>query len=251
MKYPSRISLVLLMCVSGSIQAGELVGHLEWANPQILAFPVTGVIDELSAQAGAQLKQGQALAKLDQQPFKIAISRYQASVEAIEPLIGDALREYQHAQELYEQTVLSEVELQLKQAQLARLQAQQKMAQQDVAMARWQQQRSVLRAPSDGVLLASRLLPGMVISEENQAQAFALFADTSVMALRVDLSVEQRSQFSLGQKLKVKIDKQGLNAQISSITFIESEPVTYEMVLQFPQQPGQHFYAGQTATVVY
>ncbi|MCW8955844.1 MAG: biotin/lipoyl-binding protein, partial [Gammaproteobacteria bacterium] len=106
MKVSSRISIILLACFTGPLLADELVATLDWANPQLLAFPVLGVIEQVNAQPGERVKQGQQLARLDQQPFKIAINRYQASVEAIEPMIGDARREYQHAQELYDQTVL-------------------------------------------------------------------------------------------------------------------------------------------------
>lgn len=251
MKLLSHIGVVLFSCICSPLLAEELVGTLDWANPRMLGFPVTGVIDEVNAQPGERVKQGQLLARLDQQPFKIGINRHQANVDAIEPLIEDARREYRHAQELFEQTVLSEVELQKKQAQLVRLQAEQRMTQQDVALANWQQQRSVLRAPADGVLISSNLLPGMVISEENQAQVFALFAETSMMAVRLDLNAQQRGVFSLGQSIEVNVGKQRIKAQVSSINNKGTVPGGYQMVLQFMQTPNQQYSAGQIATVVY
>lgn len=251
MKVSNRITTILLTCFCGPSMAAELMGTLDWANPRMLAFPVAGIIEEVSAQSGEQLKQGQLVARLDQQPFKIAIDRLRASSDAIKPLIDDARREYQHAQELFEQTVLSEVELQKKQAQLAHLQAEQRMLKEDVALALWQQQRSVLRAPADGVLISSNLLPGMVISEENQAQAFALFAETSMMAIRLDLTAQQRRLFSMGQIFEIKIDEQRLKAQVSSITIKGAAPVAYHMVLQFRPTSGQLFIAGQAAILVY
>ncbi len=251
MKLSSHIGVVLFSCICSPLLAEELVGTLDWANPRMLAFPVTGVIEQVNVQPGERVKQGQLLARLDQQPFKIGIDRHQANVDAIEPLIEDARREYRHAQELFEQTVLSEVELLKKQAQLVRLQAEQRMTQQDVALANWQQQRSVLRAPGDGVLISSNLLPGMVISEENQAQVFALFTETSMMAVRLDLNATQRGVFSLGQSLEVNIGKQRIKAQVSSINNKGTVPGGYQMVLQFMQTPDQQYIAGQTATVMY
>lgn len=251
MKVSRYMSIICLVCFCRPLLAAELVGTLDWTNQHMLAFPVYGVIEVVSVQPGQQVKQGQLLATLDQQPFNIAINRHQASVDAVEPLINDARREYQHAQELFEQTVLSEVELQKKQAQLLHLQAEQKIALQDVALARWQQQRSVLRAPADGVLVRSNLIPGLVISRENQAQVFALFAATTMMALHVDISAQQRLAFSLGQILDVKIDKQRLKAQVSSINIKGTEPVIYQMALQFKPTSDQQYVAGQSATVVY
>ncbi|MFW2372147.1 MAG: efflux RND transporter periplasmic adaptor subunit [Gammaproteobacteria bacterium] len=251
MKVSSYISIIFFACFCRPLLAAELVATLDWANPQMLAFPVLGVVEVVNAQPGQQVKRGQLLAKLDQQPFKFAINRHQASVDVVEPLIEDARREYQHAQELFEQTVLSEVELQKKQAQLLHLQAQQKVALQDVALARWQQQRSVLLAPADGVLIRSNLIPGQVISRENQDQIFALFAQTTMMALGVDVSPQQRTAFSLGQILEVNIDKQRLKAQVSSINIKATEPVIYHMVLQFKPTSDQQYVAGQAATVVY
>lgn len=252
MKLSSHIvSIILLTCVCKPLLADELVGTVDWAHTHMLAFPVTGVIDLVSVLPGQRVKQGQLLAKLDQQPFKLAIKRHQASVDAIEPLIDDAQREYEHAQELFDQTVLSEVELQKKQAQLLRLQAERTMAQQDVSLARWQQQRSELRAPADGVLIRSNLLPGMVISEENQGQVFALFGQTTVMAFRVDISPQQRAVFSLGQEIELKINKQQVKAQVSSINIKGMEPVIYQLVLVFEPTSDQQYFAGQTASLVF
>lgn len=251
MKLSSGISIIFFACLSSPLLANELVGTLDWANQQMLAFPVSGVIEEIKVQPGELMKQGQLVAKLDSRPFNFTINRHKASVEAIEPLINDARREYQHAQELFDQTVLSEVELLKKKAQLAHLQAEQKMAQQDVSLARWQQQHSVLRAPADGVLLSSNLLPGMVISIENQTQVFVMFAETTMMAVGFDLSPEQRKSFSMGQSLELKIDNQRLKARVSSITTRGTEPVVYRMVLQFRQTSDQQYIAGQRAVLVY
>lgn len=251
MKVSSSISIILLACLCSPLQADELVGTLDWANPQMLAFPVSGVIQEVRAQPGELMKQGQLVAKLDKRPFNYAINRHKASVDAIEPLIQDARREYQHAQELFDQTVLSEVELQKKQAQLAHLQAEQKMAQQDVSLAQWEQQHSVLRAPADGMLISSNLLPGKVISIENQAQVFAMFVESTMMAVHFDLSPEQRKSFSVSQNMEVKIDNQRLKARVSSITIRGTESVVYRMVLQFRQTSDQQYIAGQRAVLVY
>lgn len=134
-----------------------------------LGVPVSGVIVELGVAPGEQVKRGQPLLSLDPRPFRLRLRAVEATVARLRPARDERVRELERAQELYDRTVLSDVEL-----QHARNAAEMAAAAYDEAesardLAALQLEYSVLRAPSDGSVVGVEAAVGQVVVNRCQA----------------------------------------------------------------------------------
>ena len=177
--------LVIAILVSPVIRAGELQGVLGWSDIAKLGFVVTGSVDAVNVQSGARVTRGQMLVQLEQRPFILHMKKYKASIETIEPLLFDSQIELSQAEELYDRTVLSQVELQKIEARHRGLQAQSRVAQMDYELAKWRLEKSGIKAPFDGLVINNQFISGQVIGEENKVEVALLIAPAGVMSVTV------------------------------------------------------------------
>ncbi|MBI3186961.1 MAG: efflux RND transporter periplasmic adaptor subunit, partial [Gammaproteobacteria bacterium] len=196
------LTIFCLLAVT-AVQAAEVNATLDWANRQIAAFAVHGVVDKVQVVAGDRVKKDQVLAQLDQTIFLQSNRKYQAQVDGIKPRLFDSKQNYDQALELYERTVLSQVELQRAEVQFQGVEAEQVAARAELEIARWQQRHSILVSPCDCIVTSSSFLPGMVINNENQTIASIELADVSVMNAVVIL--EPSMQLKLKQNVQVNV----------------------------------------------
>ena len=141
------IKYILALFLSFSSHAQQLQGVLDWGETVKLGFPVTGVVQDVHVNAGDRVKSGQVLVSLDQQPFNAAVQKCKARLERIQPSIFDAKLELDRAEELFERTVLSEVELQRIDGDYKELLAEENMIKADQQQMKWKLAKSKLISP--------------------------------------------------------------------------------------------------------
>ncbi len=231
--------------------AQSVDGVLEWGNETVLAFPVTGVVKTVGVKAGEKVKKGQLLAQLDKQPFIIKIKKYKAKVGEIQPLIFDAKLDMAHAEELYERTVLSEVELQKTEAHLKGLLARETVAQSDVDLAQWQYNKSRLVSPFNGIVTQLNLQEGMVISEENKSEIKLLVAKKNIMQVSVLLDYGMIKKLKMGLGVKVIVAGEEHKGTVQSISGAAAAVEKIIVKIQFSHGNRLYFYAGQKAKVIF
>lgn len=227
--------------------AAEYPAVLDWADKRLVAFPVTGVVQSLHAHPGETVKKGQLLVRLDSTPFLAKVDKYKANIARIQPLLADAHRELEHAQTLFDQTVLSVVELQKVEAVHQRLLAEDQLARAELALAQWRVQKTQLRAPYNGRLVSSNLLPGMIISKENQSQVGLMLAATEAMQAIATVDVGQLRHLTVGQAVEVIIGEQTLAGQIRTIAQSQDDSSRYQLEVSFTSD--RVLWAGQPARV--
>jgi len=231
--------------------AQTIEGMLEWGNETVLSFPVTGRVQIVEVQPGETIKKDQLLANLDKQPFAIKIQKYKAKVEEIQPLIFDAQLEMKHAKELYERTVLSEVELQKTEAQLKGLQAREIAAQSDVAFAQWEYEESRLVSPFDGVVVDSNLQKGVVISEENKSDIKLIVAQNNIMQVSVPIEIDMIKHIKVGQNVAVTVAGDDHQGMVKAIYFDSNKIENRTVKIQFSHSHKKLYFAGQKAKVTF
>ncbi len=247
MKYLIRLLVGAMWLTHGLVDAAEYPAILDWADKSLVAFPVTGVVQSLHAQPGETVKKGQLLARMDSIPFMAEVDKFKANIARIQPLLADAARELEHAQELFDQTVLSVVELQKIEAIHQRLSAEDQLARAELVLAQWRVQKAQLHAPYNGRLVSANLLPGMVISKENQSQVGLMMASISTMQAVATVNAGQLQHLNVGQAVEVIIDDKTLPAQIRAITQNEERNDQYQLMVTFSSE--QTLWAGQSARV--
>jgi len=230
----NRLLLVgLLFCFCTNISAVELDAKLEWSGKHKYGFEVNGVVKVVPVDLGEKVKKGSVLASLNSEPFKYAIKKCQAAINTFDPLIFDAKLEFDQAEELFERTVLSEVELQKIDGQHKRLIEQQNEAKSDCLLSEWHMKQSVLKARESIYILNINITPGMVISDENKSTVYIESVSSKKASAIAVLSYEQKKQFSIGQELKVVIDLQEFPAKVKSIDMQSDKNNKYKVISEF------------------
>lgn len=251
MKRLKTIALFLLLVQATSGFAEEIQGTLVWGQRVMLGFPVTGVISELNVQAGSMVKQKQLLAKLDAVPFTSRVKKAQSAIDKLEPMIFDAQQDYDQAQELYDRTVLSEVELQKTEVKLKGLKAEQAMAKADLELMQWQQKQSQLFAPFDAIVIQSNLAQGMVVSEENQSELRIELAKAGVMQVQLKVTADTLATITMNQKAKVVIAGDSYDASVKRIEPVPDASGMHSVQVEFTYPANRSYIARQAAKVVF
>ena len=239
---------VFLTLLSHMVVASEIEATLGWADIYYLGFPVSGVIEKVHANSGAVVSQSQTLVQLEQQPFQLLVKKHQAKVDTISPLLFDAKLELNHAEELFERTVLSEVELQKVEAKYKGLEAQEQVATMDLELAKWSKRQSVINAPFDGIVIASNMAPGQVISEYNSANIVLQIARKGMMS--ATLLVNDVNDAQLSQSVKVKVGTQDYTGKIHSIKFLQKTN-QFQLEVIFEHANDVQYWPGQKASVIF
>lgn len=241
-----RIVTILCLLSAGLVQAVEVNATLDWANRHIAAFAVHGVVDAVNVAVGDQVKKNQPLAQLDQTPFIHTNKKNQAHVDGIKPRLFDAKQNYDQAQELYDRTVLSQVELQRAEVQFQGVEAEQLAAKAELEISRWQQKQSILNAMCDCLVIGNTLLPGMVINNENQAVAMIELAETGV--LNADIILDKNINLVMQQTVQVNVEGKNYPARVVAISVQNGKR---QARIQFRFDTTKNNFAGQAAKVIF
>jgi RND family efflux transporter MFP subunit len=225
-----------------TVEAVELSATLDWANGRIAAFAVHGVVEKVYVVAGERVKKDQQLAQLDQTTFINSNKKYQAKVDGIKPRLFDVRQNYDQAQELYDRTVLSQVELQRAEVQFQGVEAEQAAARAELEIAKWQQRRSVLTAPCDCQVTGINLIPGMVINDENQITTVIELAETTVMDAVILL--DQSMSLTMRQSVQVNVAGKNYQATVIALTALNEKRLAR---VQFRVDAANSLFAGQSA----
>ena len=242
------IAALLFMQSTG---AAELQGTVGWARISPLGFTVTGVVDLVAVQPGAKVSKGQLLVQLEQRPFTIDVKKYRANTETIEPLLFDSKIELSQAEELYDRTVLSQVELQKIEARHRGLEAQSRVAQMEFELAKWRLEKSSLLAPFDGIVVSNAFSSGQIVSEENKADISLLLASSSFMSLTVAVSAEELAALPINHSVKIQLGSDSMPGVVRQHDMQANDKGLLRCVIEFENPQGRTYYAGQTAKVIY
>lgn len=200
-------SLLLLMLHS-MLYAEPLRARLEWAHVVELRAFENGVVEQVNVLEGQYVKQGELLLTLDPRDYAIAVRSVAARVKETQAKHDKRQREHGWESELYERGLISDNELQ--DARVALLQAESEMeaAQAGLAKAQLGLERSVLKAPFDGVIVAVRAWKGQVVLKALQKEALIALAEGRKMVARARVSADHVDEYRSGQAARVKIENQ-------------------------------------------
>ncbi len=232
-----------------SLQAEQLDATLGWAEGARYNFMVTGEVDQVLAASGARVEKGKPLVRLYQRPFQLQVKQAKAEMETIEPLLFDAKIDLSQAEELYDRTVLSQIELQKIEAKYRGLEAQNRKNQAAYDLARMKQQKSTLVAPFDALVIDNQFIKGQMISRENQSAVSIVLAPAGRMAARFSISARQRAQLRVGQTLQVEVDGSNYAATLGQIRPAPDSDSTYLAEAVFSHSAEQILYPGQAAKI--
>jgi RND family efflux transporter MFP subunit len=247
-----RLILGASLVLPVTAAARDVQAVLDWSDKHVVSFPVNGRVEQVHVRAGERVSRGARLVELNTAPFDISLRQFEAAVAAHEPVLAEAKREYEQAGSLYEQTVLSDVELQRTQHAYEQARAELAEAKAKRQLARWRLDQARAVAPWDAWVIQRNVEPGQVLVDEQRSTPLLVLAKDGVMTARALLPAATIHTLHTGQQLSVLIDKSRREAEIISLgmqpEMADGEP-GYRLEVRFSTTPEDDLRAGQAAVV--
>lgn len=222
-KLPRTLLCTLLLWgVTLPLRAAELEAVVAWSQRVELGMPVSGVVSEVLVQPGRQVKKGDRLVGLDDRGFSSEVGRWLAEHRHAQAALEEAEREDARAVELYDRTVLSDFERNQALIALQSARARAAQAQARLVQARLDLERSVLRAPFDGVVLAVNAAPGQSVVSELQSQPLVTLADNRRYHAHAQVDAAQAARLVPGSALAATLRGRSMEVTVAHVGF---EPV--------------------------
>jgi membrane fusion protein (multidrug efflux system) len=183
-KHLSRALLLGLaaapLAAAGPPEARTYASHLMVDQDVVLCARITGIVDQILVDRGSVVAKGQPLAQLDPREYDAAVNEAKEEMEL-------ARVEYERAEKLAENNVLSRQDLDEKRSQHA------------VAVAKWEKAKTlrdytVIRAPFAGVVTEKYARVGQKVIED---KADPLFKVTALEPLLARVYVPEKDLVTL------------------------------------------------------
>jgi RND family efflux transporter MFP subunit len=245
-------ALLVVVVNASNADASDYDAVLDWAGIYVVSFPLDGAVTHVHARPGDRVSKGTKLVELNPVPMDIRIKRFQAEVAARKPVLSDAKREFEHAQSLYEQTVLSDVELQRAQHAYEKASAELAASRAQLDYALWRKDMASAVAPWDAWVVQRNVEPGQMLVAEQRSRPLLVLAKAGLMAASAVLPLSVVQVLQSGQAATVLIGDQQYIATVVSVGMapekgIEQGP--YRVVVEFEVGAKDLYRAGQAATI--
>jgi RND family efflux transporter MFP subunit len=250
-QFAALLALALVAGV-GDADAADFEAKLDWAGIYVVSFPLDGGVASVHVRQGDRVARGAKLVELNTVPIEISISRYQSELAARRPVLADAKREFEHAQSLYEQTVLSDVELQRARHTYEKASAELAVSRAQLEYAQWQKGMASVAAPWDARVVQRNVEPGQMLVAEQRSRPLLVLAKADLMAASAVLPLLSVQTLQTGQAAEVLIGDHQYAATVAALGMTPETGVkqdSYRVVVEFEVGANDVYRAGQAATI--
>lgn len=233
--------------------AASLDAKVEWAERVSLSVPVSGIVSQVTVETGQNIKPGQILLRLDQDPFKTALQEAKAKKSQAASNRYEARRDLKQTKELYERGLISNVELENAQLKSDRSNAAWDVARATVSTAKYKLAHSQIVAPFDGWVLQRKVEIGQSIISTLQAQILLVVAASNSYIARTRVPGNEMTKLKRGTDVKVKVGSKIYKGKVWQLGLEPVRPRTgrtafYELGVKFNSE-GRLLRAGQNAEI--
>lgn len=219
MRYLYTVNVLCLMVFSSSLSAAEVSGTVGWADVRELGLPLSGVVKSINSPSGSYVKEGDSILSLDCDFYKAQFNQKKAITEGLLPAVERSLKDKELAVELFERTVLSEVEL--RNAELVHIETKSKY---DAAKAefdekKWQIENCNLTADSHLIVLDLHVSVGEVINLEATRPVLATVASREKMSVTGTVVLPLKKTYKPGLRIKVEVLGKVYDGKIVSVIY--------------------------------
>ncbi|MGN0233392.1 MAG: efflux RND transporter periplasmic adaptor subunit [Bacteroidaceae bacterium] len=151
---------------------------------------VGGTLQKLCVTEGQKVKKGQILFVIDQVPYRAALNTAEASLKAAEAQEATAQLNYDSRKKLYDQKVISEIDMQTAQNSLLSAKAQVAQAKAQVVNARNSLSYTTVVSPADGVIGTLPYRQGALVGS-NIPQPLTTVSDNNEMYVYFSMTESQ------------------------------------------------------------
>ncbi len=246
------IIVTALGLLSLQAQAKDVTAQLDWAELHYASVPVEGFVDSVLVREGQRVNKGDKLLQLNTTVLSASVKQSRARVAALSPVLADAKREYNDASALYEQTVLSDVELQRAKMGFDVASAKHDEAQAKLAADLALLARATQYAPWDAWVIARNVETGQVIVGDERSKPLVVLARADKRVAQAMVSADLRSRLAPGQVLRLRYLDQTYDGVIQSIAMTsvgKTDDTGYRLRVAFTVSPSLPYTPGDVATI--
>ncbi len=245
--------LLLTLLFPAMLWARDIEATLQWSRLVDLSTPVSGMVSEVLADAGAYVRRGQVLMRLDDRGFKAEVNRARAELERLRVKRDEAERELKRAREMHERDLFADHELELARIGFVTTDSEYQAAEAALTRAELDLEYSVIRAPFDCILLKRMVEVGQTIISTTKPVPLFTVAEAGYMVARIRITHEQLSRLSLNQRVSVKVAGKRYEGMIVRLGMepagVRAGRQLYEVDIRFGFDPAITMRAGQPAAV--
>jgi RND family efflux transporter MFP subunit len=183
-----------------------------------LSLPVSGVINMVSVRVGQHVIKGENMISLDVRPFKAAKTYAQSRLDFYQAQQKESQRDLQHQQELFERTVLSQVELENAELRVKRDHAMFEGAKAQLARADYELSYSQLKAPFDALITAVLVNEGQTINNAIQSKTLISLVKQNHFIASFYVSLDDLKKLKIKSPITVMLEGNQYAAEISEIS---------------------------------
>ncbi len=234
---------LMLMSASAAASALQMSGRLEWLQKVEMRAVESGVVEQVVVTPGQHVKQGEVLLKMDQREAQADALRARAQVARGQIALEDAQRELERTQEMFDRGLIAIEEL--KDAELNQIAAlaDSESAKAAQTAADVMLERTELRAPFDGIVVARNAYQGAVIYKTLQQAPLIAVAPTDRMLARILVTADVLRRYRPGQPAKINVRGRVRDGVIYSLGVeavrIDPDGAVYELDVVFDSRPDE------------
>lgn len=214
---------------------------------------VSGPVQAVLVDFNSQVRAGQMLARLDPAPFQQRIVQAQAQLAQQQAQLAVAESDYQRYALLQQRGFASEQLMAQQRAARDTARAAVASAAAQVATARTDLDRSIIRSPIDGVVVDRQVNVGQPVAASLQAATlFVIAQDLSRLQANITVDEADIGEVQEGQAVQFTVDAfpdrqfEGRVSQVRQQGVAESGVVSYTVVVE-ADNPGRSLLPGMTA----
>lgn len=209
---------------------------------------VSGVIESLSADFNSVVKQGQAIAQIDPEPFRARVDQARANLKVARGNLAKARTalaqrklELDRMVELQSQQFVAKADLDLAQtnyrdaqAQVEVMQAQVDQAQAAVASANLDLEHTTIYSPVNGIVVSRNVDVGQTVAATLQAPTLFLIAkDLTRMQVEANVSESDIGGVAEGKEAEFKVDAYPKETFKGAVVQVRNAPVSIQNVVTY------------------
>lgn len=244
--------------MTGTVQKGNVTqlvtatGSLSAVVTVQVGSQVSGMVSELYADFNSKVKEGQVVAKLDQDKFKAAVEQAKANVISAQAAVAksqvsveDSRRTLERSKELRKRNLTAQSDLDAAEtaynsavAQLEVNKAQVEMAKAALEQAAVDLNRTVIRSPVAGIVISRNIDVGQTVAASLQAPVLFLIAnDLAKMQVDTNVSEGDVGNVWVDQEVTFTVDAyptrrfRGKVLQVRNAPIMVQNVVTYDAVV--------------------
>lgn len=232
----------------------ELKGWLEWVHEVEMRAVESGVVEDVFVSAGQHVEQGELLLRMDQREFKATLLEARARVARARVATEKAERELARTQELFDRGLIAQEELKDAELQRAAALAEEESAKAAEAVAAVALDRSEMRAPFAGIVVARRAWKGDMFYKTLQQEPLLVVAPDDQMLARALVTASVLRAYQPGQPARVRVLGELREGVVYSLGVepvrVDLEGAVYPIDILFDRRPGELLRPQETVQII-